>query len=185
MKVVFNFIKGIIITVWALFAIITTICLISYNEYSVSEIGDYSVFIVDNERLEPEFYEDDIVIIKKIAENKYNVGDYAFFYLENPTDEVFINYGKITKITTADHAEDSYYFGNDIIPYSKMIGLANGAIVYHKWGKVLEILESKWGFMFLVILPTLFAIVYEVFAIIDEAREVKKEIEKEEKEKDE
>ena len=66
-----------------------------------------------------------------------------------------------------------------------MIGLANGAIVYHKWGKVLEILESKWGFMFLVILPTLFAIVYEVFAIIDEAREVKKEIEKEEKEKDE
>lgn len=179
MKAIINFIKGIIISVWLLIAIVTTICLISYNDYSVSEIGDKSVFIVDSERLEPDFLEDDIVIIKKVSENKYKEGDMAFFYLDNPTDEVFINYGKITKIETVDHAEDSYYFGSEVVPYNKMIGLGNGATVYHKWGKLLSIFESRWGFMFLVILPTLFALVYEIYAIIEEAKEAKRELENE------
>jgi hypothetical protein len=60
-----------------------------------------------------------------------------------------------------------------------MIGLANGSIVYHKWGKLLSIFESRWGFMFLVILPTLFALVYEIYAIIEEAKEAKRELENE------
>ena len=47
-----------------------------------------------------------------------------------------------------------------------MIGLANGSIVYHGWGLV---------FMFLVIFPTIFAIVYEIYSIIDEARSMKDE----------
>jgi len=172
MKKVFSIIKGLIVSVWLLFAIITTILLISFNEFSVSEVGNYSVFIIDNERLEPTFKEHDLVIVKKVAQNKYKEGDYAFFYLENPADEVFINYGKITKIQTADHAEASYYFGEkDIVAHSKMIGLANKAIVYHGWGLVLSIFESKWGFMFLVIFPTIFAIVYEIYSIIEEAKE--------------
>ncbi len=181
MKTIFNIIKGIIISVWALVAIVTTICLISFNDYSVSEIGDYSVFVIDNERLEPEFEEDDIVIVKRVAESSYKKGDFAFFYLDNPSDKVFINYGQITRAEVADHAEDSYYFGKDVVPYSKMIGKANETIVYHKWGKVLTIFESRWGFMFLVILPTLFALVYEIFSIVEEAKEAKKEVEKDEK----
>ena len=56
-----------------------------------------------------------------------------------------------------------------------MIGPANGAIVYHKWGLVLSIFESRWGFMFLVIFPTLFAIVYEIYSIIEEAKEIKED----------
>ena len=179
MKKIVNFFKGIIISVWLLIAIVTTICLISYNDYSVSEVGDYSIFVVDNERLEPDFLEDDIVIVKKTSENKYKEGDLAFFYLDNPADEVFINYGKITKIESVDHAEDSYYFGSEVVTHSKMIGLANGSIVYHKWGKLLSIFESRWGFMFLVILPTLFALVYEIYAIIEEAKEAKRELENE------
>lgn len=170
MRFVLNFLKNIIISVWVLVAIIATICLISYNQYSVSEIANNSIFIIDNERLEPTFLENDLVIIKKAAENKYNVGDKAFFYITNPADKVFINYGEITKIISADHAEDTFYFGDDLVSYSDMIGLANGAMVYHNWGLVLSIFESRWGFMFLVIFPTIFAIVYEIYSIIEEAR---------------
>ncbi len=176
MSKVLGFFKGVLISIWLLFAIIATICLISLNDYGVSEIGNHSIFIIDNDRLEPTFLENDLVISKKVSQNKYKVGDYAFFYLENPADEVFINYGKITKIVTADHAEASYYFGdNDIVAHSKMMGLANGSIVYHKWGLVLSIFESKWGFMFLVIFPTIFAIVYEVYSIIEEAKQERHE----------
>lgn len=175
MKKIWNFIKGIIISVWVLIAIVATICLISYNDYSVSEIGNNSIFVIDNERLEPTFKENDLVIIKKVAEGGYKEGDYAFFYLTNPSDAVFINYDQITKIVEADHAEDSYHFGDDVVAHSKMIGPANGAIVYHKWGLVLSIFESRWGFMFLVIFPTLFAIVYEIYSIIEEAKEIKED----------
>ena len=175
MKKIWSFIKNILISVWVLVAIITTVCLISYNDYSVSEIGNYSILIIDNDRLEPDFKEHDVVITKKVSENKYALGDKAFFYLTNAADAVFINYGEITKIESADHAEDTFYFGNDMVSYSDMIGLANGSIVYHGWGLVLSIFESRWGFMFLVIFPTIFAIVYEVYSIIEEARTIKDE----------
>jgi hypothetical protein len=176
MKKIVSFIKNIIISIWVLIAIVSTICLISYNDYSVSEIGNYSIIIADSDRLEPTFKENDLIIVKKVSENKYNEGDYAFFYISNPSDFVFINYGKITKKVEVDHAEDSYYFGDDLsIPYSDMIGLANGSIVYHGWGLVLSIFESRWGFMFLVIFPTIFAIVYEVYSIIEEAKRDKDE----------
>ena len=56
-----------------------------------------------------------------------------------------------------------------------MIGKANGAVVYHGFGLVLSIFESRWGFMFLVIFPTIFAIVYEVYSIIEEAKNNKDE----------
>lgn len=171
MSKVFSVLKGLVISVWLLCAIASTICLISYNDFGVSEIGNYSVFVIDSDRLEPTFMENDLVIAKKTATNNYNVGDYAFFYLENPADAVFINYGKITKVERQEGAESSYYFGQkDIVAHSKMIGLANKSIVYHKWGLVLSIFESRWGFMFLVIFPTIFAIVYEIYSIIEEAK---------------
>lgn len=170
MKSVGNFFKGILLCVWVVVAIITTILLISFNKYSVSELGNYSVFIVDNERLEPNFLKNDIVITEKVAENKYNIGDDVFFYLTNPTDEVFINYGKITNIVKADHAEDSYFFDEDQVSYGKMMGLANNAKVIHKLGFVLSLLESRWGFMFFIIFPTIFAVVYEIYSIIEEVK---------------
>ena len=175
MKIIGNVIKWVLISIWVVVAIITTILLLSYNRYSVSEIGDYSIFIVDNERLEPDYLKNDIVVAKKVAESKYSVGEFAFFYIDNPEDAVFINYGKINKIDSVDHAEDAYYFGDDSVSYNKLIGPAKDAKIYHKWGLVLSILESKWGFMFFIIFPTIFAVVYEVYSIIEEVKSGKDE----------
>ncbi len=170
MKVIGKIIKGVLIGVWVVVAIVTTILLLSYNRYSVSEIGGYSIFVIDNERLEPDYLKHDLVITKKVIEDKYSVGDFAFFYIDNPEDAVFINYGQINKIVEANHAEDSYYFGDDSVAYGKLIGPANGSIVYHKVGLILSILESKWGFMFFIIFPTIFAVVYEIYSIVEEVK---------------
>lgn len=185
MRKIINFIKGIIISVWVLIALVTTILLLSYNNYSVSELGKYSVIIMDNNDLSPTFKENDVVITKKDSESSYKVGDNVFFYLDNPEDAVFVNFGEITKIVSADHAEDTFYFGDTKVSYGSIIGKGNGAVVYHNIGLVLTIFESKWGFMFLVILPALFATVYEIFAIIDEAKKDIKEEEKKENLKEE
>ena len=50
-------------------------------------------------------------------------------------------------------------------------------------GAVLNIFSSKWGFMFLVIFPTLFALVYEIYSVVEEAKRIKKEDDDEEEDK--
>ncbi len=170
MKVLLKAIKGILIGAWVVLALITTLLLLSYNKYHVSEIGSRSIFVVDSDRLEPDYNKNDMVVVQKVSENKYKVGDMAFFYLDNPEDSIFINYGKITKIDVVDHAEDSFYFGNDSVSYGRLMGPASEAKVYHGWGLLLSILESKWGFMFFIIFPTIFAVVYEIYSIVEEVK---------------
>jgi flagellar basal body-associated protein FliL len=172
MKKVLDFFKGTIITIWVFIAIVTTAYLIFFNDFSVSQIGDLSIFIVDSDRLEPEFKKNDIVITKKVPENSYKEGDFAFFYIDNAKDRIYINYGEITKIDVNDHAEDAFHFGeNDAVSYSYLMGPVNGTIIYHKVGAILRIFASRIGFLFLIILPTLFALVYEIFSIVEEAKE--------------
>ena len=169
MRKILNFIKGIIISVWVLVAIVTTVLLITKNEFFVSELGKFSVIIIGDEKNEPDFHDGDVVIIKKSAEGSYNEGDKVFFYLTN--NETVVNLANIKKIVKHDFAEDSYYFSQDVaVGHKDMIGKASGSIVYHKVGKILKVFESSLGFMFFIILPTIFAIVYEIYSIIEEAK---------------
>lgn len=169
MKKIVGFFKGIIIAIWVLVAIVTTMLLISINDYGVSEVGDNSVLIIKDQDSEPDYKYGDLVIVKKTSESKYKTGEKAFFYLKN--SKYPVNLAEISKIVTAENAEDTYYFGKDTaVSYSDMIGLSNSSKVYHKLGSVLRVFEHRWGFMFLVILPTIFAIVYEIYSIIEEAR---------------
>lgn len=183
MKVIWRFIKGIIISVWALAALITTICLLFYNtDYGYTEFGSYSLFIVDSDRLEPTFVKNDIVIVNKASEKAYAnaEGQEAFFCVTNAQDAVFVNLGKIDKVEQNDYAEDAYFFGDKKVSYSSMIGLANGSIVYHKVGGVLAVFESRVGFLFFVVFPTLFALVFEIYSIVEEAKsEAKEELRRE------
>ena len=182
MEMVKKVIKRILIGCWAVLAIFTTICLIQYNDFKVSEFGDYSLFVIDNKTLEPTYKKYDLVIVEKNTENSYNVGDNAFFYLGNVVTKSYINYGEITAVKRNDKIEDIYTFSTDDISYGNIIGSSEDTIVIHKLGALLALLESRWGFMFLIILPTIYAIVYEVYYI---AVEVKKETKKEAKEKNE
>ena len=183
MKKVVNFFKEILIGIWVVVAIFTTICLISSNDYGVSEFGDTSLFIVDNRSLEEYgFDKNDIIIVKRGLEKEYNEKDGVFFYYGNKETRSYINYGVIERIERIDGGQDGFFFDNDEVSYDKILGLANGAKVMKKWGLVLGLLESRWGFMFLIILPTLYAVVYEIYTI---AVEVKKKSAKELSELDE
>lgn len=176
MKSIINFFKGVLISIWAVLAIFTTICLLTFNKYEVSVFGDYSLFIIDNKSLEPTFLKYDIVIVQKDLQENYNIGDKVFFYYGNKKTNSYINLGDITDVERNELAEDAYAFTNINVSYDKLIGSANGAIVLHKVGFLLGIMESQWGFMFLVILPTIYAVVYEIYYI---AKQVKKETRKE------
>ena len=177
MKKILNFFKEILIGIWAVIAVVTTICLLSQNEYGISEFGDTSLFVIDNRSLEEYgFKKNDIIIVTKGLENEYTEGSGVFYVSGNRETRSFINYSIIERVQRADGAEDSFYFQNDEVSYGDILGLANGAKKMEKVGLALSLLESRWGFMFLIILPTLYAFVYEVYTI---ALEVKKKSAKE------
>ena len=65
-----------------------------------------------------------------------------------------------------------------------IIGKLDTTKTYHGLGTLLGIFTSRWGFMFLVIFPTLFAIIYEIMLVVEARRAMKKE-EKESKKQEE
>lgn len=173
MKYVVKILKGILITIWAVVAVFVTICLLSYNEYNVTEFGNYTMLIIDSDELEPEYMENDLVILKKQGQNKYVAGMDIFFYSGNKLSTQFVNKGTITDVVHYNDSESMYYINDKKVTYSNVIGNAETAKVYNGYGLPLSILESRWGFMLFIILPTLFALVYEIYAL---AVEVKKEL---------
>ena len=56
-----------------------------------------------------------------------------------------------------------YYVGKDVVNLKGV-------------GNVLAVLESQMGFLALIILPTMIAIIFEIYAIIIEIVELKKEV---------
>ena len=42
-------------------------------------------------------------------------------------------------------------------------------------GTVLNVLESKWGFLFLIVFPSLLAFLYEITVVFSEIKNAKKE----------
>ena len=73
-------ILNILFTVYAVIAVFTTVCLLSYNEYKISEFGDNSIILVTNDELSPDFNKGDLVIVKAGNKSKIAVGDKVFFY---------------------------------------------------------------------------------------------------------
>jgi len=177
MKVVKDTLKWILVTLWTIIAIISTICLLFLNEHRVSEFGDTSMFVVDNKSISKYgFNKYDMVIITKQTEDDYKKGDLVFFYYNNRDIGSYINLAEITSKESLKNTQDNYYFGDVVVSYGNLIGSANGAAKIPKIGFLYNIVSSRWGFLFLIILPTIYLVVYEIYRI---AIVVKKEYRKE------
>ncbi len=173
MKKIGNFLLDIVIGAWLIAAIFVTICLLSYNDFKVSTFGSTSLLIIDDDSMEPDFMEGDLLIVKRNSDNKINVGDRVFYYNSAMDSNTWIYYDIVEEKTPITRDETSYKLAGKTVSGQYIIGKAEGAKLMHHAGTFLGIFTSRWGFMFLVIFPTLFAIIYEIMMIIDARREVK------------
>lgn len=73
-KILTNLIFGI----YVIIAVFVTVCLLSYNQFKVTEFGDYSLVIIDNDELSPEYQKGDLVLVDK--SKKIETGQRVFFY---------------------------------------------------------------------------------------------------------
>ena len=174
-KIIYNIIFG----VYAIIAVFTTICLLSYNEYKVTELGDNALIIINDDDLSPDYEKGDLVIVNKADRKKINVGDKIFFYMTEGR-EININLASVTNKEVITSTETNYTVEGDVsLSTSSVIGPASTTTRIAKVGTVLGILESKWGFLFLIVLPSLIAFIYEIGVVFSEIRDAKKEKNKE------
>jgi hypothetical protein len=175
MKAIGNFLLDIVIGAWLIAAIFVTVCLLSYNDFRVTTFGSTALLIIDDDSMEPTFKEGDLVIVKRNSDNKINVGDKVFYYNSAMDSNVWIYLDDVEEKTPITRDETSYKLAGKTVSGEYVIGKADGAMVMHHAGTFLGIFTSRWGFMFLVIFPTLFAIMYEIMMIFDTTKSIKKE----------
>ena len=171
MKILSNIIKGVLVSIWFVIAVFVTACLLSYNDYKVTVFGKNTLLIVDSEEMEPDYLEGDLLIIKKKSDNKINVGDEVFYYNTSKNTETNVFTSKVLEKDTQDKSETVYVLNDTKVSSSYIIGTKDSVTIYHKLGTILGVLTSKWGYMFLVIFPTLFATIYEIVMIVESAKQ--------------
>ena len=171
--------KDALIVLYVIIAIITTILLLSCNKYRVSVFGDYSIVLVDNNELEPSFSKGDMVIVK--SSNMYKVGESVFFY--NVVDrKIQVTLANISKVEEVTDGISGYEIpGGSLISHDEVIGSTNNVKVFHHIGSFLKFIESKYGYLLLVVIPSGAALLYEIYNFIVTRKE---EIEEEKAEQE-
>ena len=166
LKTIKNILMGIIATVFYIFALLMTVLLLNFNEYGVTEFGDKSLIILEQEISNENYKKGDLIIVQKTRYDMINVGDEIFAYSVNSKGVAVVEVGKVGEKHDKDQAisfENGASFSNEFI-----IGKATKT--YNDIGTFLSVIESKWGFLFIVLVPGFIIFLYEIYALIIEIK---------------
>ena len=157
---------GIIGVLYFAFALVMTILLLNYNDYGVTQFGNTSLVIINDEVANEKYDKGDLVIVESKKLEKLKVGDEIFTYRVDSKGAPHIQIGKIGEIYEADEAisfENGETYSTDFIA-----GMAKEK--HPKWGTFLAIVESQWGFLFIVLVPCFLIFIYELYSLIIEIK---------------
>lgn len=168
MKKVLKFLLGIVVTIYLACAILLTAFLLNYNEYNITVMFDNSLIIVEDE-LKP-YKEGDLLAVKMNDISEIENGDEILFY-EVTNGVPSINLGKVTNVEVITDTERTFTINdNHDISSEALIGKTDGIKVIEGAGKVLGFLESRFGFLLIIVLPTLILLLYEIYRFIIELK---------------
>lgn len=153
-------VKNILFSIYLVIAIVITLLLLAYNDFKVSQFGNYTLLLIKDSSLEPEFNKGDLVILNK--DDEVLTGRKAFFYQTN-NQKIEIKLGVIEEVERVTETEKTYTLeGDRKISGEYVLGPANTAEIIPKLGAVLSVLESKWGFLFLIVFPALILVINQI-----------------------
>ena len=167
---VLQFIKSLILGVlgciFFAFAITLTILLLNYNKYGLTQFGNTTFVNISDDITSDTVKKGDLVLVKSRKLDTLELGSEIFVYRVVNSNKVIVEVGKIGEIYLED---DAIAFENgDIFSREFIIGTTDK--IYNNVGTFLSIVESKWGFLFLVLVPCLLIFIYEIYALIIEIK---------------
>ncbi len=182
MKNVLSGIWRVIEVLIIVYVIVITSFILSRNKYNYTQFGDYTLVNIDllAEKNIKDVKSGDLLIVKN--SNDIEKGDVIYYYAVRE-DNYIVKSNPVLEVKTDNY--NSLYTVNDgdnnTIASTRVLG--KYASVHHTWGSVLSILESKFGFLFLVLLPIMVVFIYQIyeFVLILKENPLKEELEKEDK----
>ena len=174
MKKILKVFVGILIALYLAIVVFSTTLLLKRNDYGVSSaFGKYFVFVEDK-NLEPDYKEHTLLIISPVKNNQLEEGTKTFFYDTYATTKK-IKYVEITKKEEVNENETTYTLkDNTKISSEYVLGTEKSTTCLTILGTFLYIVQSRWGFVFIVLFPLFLAFVYEIYSIYKEVKEEEK-----------
>ena len=166
LKIIKSVVLGILMVVYFSFVIAMTVLLLNFNDYGVTEFGNTSFILINDDIANENYKKGDLVITKKEKMEKLQIGQEIFAYKTDAKGNVSIDLGKIGNLYPE---EDAISFENGST-YSMEYVAGVPQETHEKIGGVLSIVESKWGFLFIVLVPSFLIFVYEVYTLIVEIK---------------
>lgn len=165
MKKFFRFVWGIFEFIVIIYVILMTAILLSKNKYGYTQFGNYTISTIDlvDERAMQEVKAGDLIIIRN--GNDIKEGDIIYYYVVY--DESYLIQSDPVLNVETDNYSSIYTIDHDgemTVASSRVLGKER--TIYHKWGSILDILESRLGFLFLVLLPILVIFIYQIYELI-------------------
>ncbi len=161
---------SIVFVLYVIMVLTVTILLLSYNEYMCSEINGYTVYIVRDDMLEPNYVKGDLLLIKHVSDKNVNIGDKLYFYQNVSNNDYFVRYGEVTDKIEMSRRTVYTIDGQYQYDSSYLIGEEDGSYVFHKIGGILAVLESRWGYLFFVVIITLLLFLEELYELYMEIK---------------
>lgn len=159
---------NVLLIIYVCITIPVTILLINYNDYNITEIGNKTFIVPDNDLLK-DFSKTKFLVLKNNTSN-LKVGDKVFYY-DTYYSPVNVKYEKISDI---DNENGTYVVGSEskYILEKDIITNQENTKIYPFIGIFVSTLTSKWGYLLLIILPILVLFGMEVYLLTKEIKKV-------------
>jgi hypothetical protein len=173
---ILNIIKSIVIGIIGViffgFVIMMTVLLLNRNQYGITQFDDTSLIMIKGEISSNNYKKNDLVFVKRQKIDNLMVGDEVFIYkVDNEKGSVAIDLGTIGEMHTKDNAI-SFKNGET---YAMEFVIGKSDKVYNDLGFYLSIIQSRWGFLFLILVPSFLIFIYSIYTLIVEVKYGKEE----------
>lgn len=165
LKKIWNVAWSIIEFIVIVYVIIMTSMLLSKNKFGFTQFGK-NTFVNINELEERTIngvQNGDLLIVKNTSDIKKD--DLIYYYAVY--DDYYIVRSDVVTDVVSDDIQAIYTIDRDglvTLPSNRVLG--KNVKVYHSIGKILSVIESRIGFLFLVLLPILIIFIYQVYEFI-------------------
>ena len=170
MKKGLKVVLGILVCIYLVVVIFTTGFLLNKNDYGVSSFLGKYLIAIDDDSLEPDYKEHSLLVIDPVTSEDINVGEKIFYYDTYSTKHQ-IKFTEVTRKEKINEQEVTYTLrDNTLVSSQYVLGSEKTVTSLSFIGKLLYILQSKWGFLLIVVFPLFLAFIYEIYAIVKEFR---------------
>ncbi|MDD3453845.1 MAG: hypothetical protein PHN42_06205 [Bacilli bacterium] len=148
------------------YVIAITSCLLYRNKYGYTVFGDKTLIkINDNNSAElASFKKGELVIIDQVDYDEVEIGDTLYYY--DTVNQSYIIKTGIVKEKSGDDSSAIYIMDDSkSIAEERIVGSYEKQ-KYENLGAVLDVLESRIGFLLIVILPVFVLFIYQVYKMV-------------------